>query len=426
MALTQDQIAKLVNLLRSHEQEFVQQGMMLTETLIHDASEFSRLFKGLTTQSVPKNPSLQSMQQTFQQVNIDGFRIFERTTTLLSCWSIGMLAQWDSNIVENTLSLDLSNSQIHTLPASLQHLVRLQSLNLRRNHLKQLPKWLGTLEELRELDISKNPLQSVPNNIRTLRIDHKQWGDLQSKIWSLTSLRHLDLRECGIRRIPWMIQQLVELRTLLVAHNTPLPRRENLSSTQLLQQRKELAKKCAYLPYSLFDLPHLERLEVRLSTYSIDWLERLEHQSKTFIDLMLQTDSRTIQSTSIIEEVFPTTEQAMWALGEVVQWNAYLQSSINELDLTSTQLLEVPQGIQYLDNLSHLNLSNNHLMTIPEWLSELSNVKILVLSGNPISELPTFLEYMSHLEELHLDGTQIDPEEFIWLEALMSHCELYF
>ena len=99
-------------------------------------------------------------------------------------------------------------------------------------------------------------------------------------IWSLTSLRHLDLRDCSIRRIPWMIQQLIELRTLLVAHNTPPPRRDHLSSVQLLEQRKRLAKKCAYLPYSLFDLPHLERLEIRLYTYSLEWLQRLEHHSK--------------------------------------------------------------------------------------------------------------------------------------------------
>ena len=123
---------------------------------------------------------------------------------------------------------------------------------------------------------------------------------------------------------------------------------------------------------------------------------------------------------------FPTTEQVIWALGEIVQWNSHLQSSINELDLTNTHLLELSQGIIHLDHLSHLNLSNNHLTTIPEWLPELSNLKVLVLSGNPISEIPTFLEYMTHLEELHLDGTYIEPEDFIWLEALMSHCELYF
>ncbi len=337
-----------------------------------------------------------------------------------------MLAQWNPKIVEETTTLTLSSSHLCTLPSTLQHLTKLQSLDLRHNRLQTLSTWLGDLTELKELNVSNNPLRSLPTNLRTLHIDDNQWSNLQTDLWSLTSLRHLDLRECTINRIPWMIQNLIELRTLLVAHNTPPPRRDHLSSLQLLQQRKELAKRCTYLPYSLFDLPHLEILELRLYTYSLDWLERLEHHSKKFIDLMLQTDSGTIQSTAIIENVFPNSEQALWALGEIVQWNVHLQSSINELDLTGTQMLELPRGITHLDNLSHLNLSDNHLSELPEWLMDIPSLKVLIVSNNPISILPTFLEDMTNLEEIHLDGTNIDTENRIWLEALMSHCELYF
>ena len=427
MTLTQEQLNKLIDLLCSKDQDFVQQGMILTETLIYDESDFFGLFKDLTTQPVPQTPSFQTIQQTFQRAQIDGIAIFERATqNLLSCWCLGMLAQWNTAIILETTTVDLSDSQLHTLPSILQRLTQLQSLDLHRNHLQHLPTWLGDLADLRELNVSKNPLRSLPNNLRTIRIDQDQWTNLQTELWSLHSLRHLNLQDCVIKHLPWTIQNLTELRTLLVAHNTPPPRREHLSTVQLLQLQKEALQKCAYLPYSLFDLPHLEKLELRLFTYSIDWLERLEHHSKTFIDLMLQTDSGTLESISVLEDVFPTSEQALWALGEIVQWNPYLQSSISELDLTGTHMLELPKGITYLHNLSHLNLSNNHLGKLPEWLMDLPLLKVLIVSDNPISVLPTFFEEMTHLEEIHLDGTQIDIENRLWLEALMSHCDLYF
>ena len=179
VALTQDQFNKLIDLLRSKQQAFVQQGMLLTESVIYEESDFFALFRGLTTYPVPQAPSFQTIRQIFQQAHIDEGRLCDHITETLSCWSLGMLAQWNPNIVENTLSLDLSDSQIQMLPSSLQHLTRLQSLNLRRNHLKQLPQWLGDLTELRELNVSKNPLHSLPTNLHTLHIDDKQWHDLQ-------------------------------------------------------------------------------------------------------------------------------------------------------------------------------------------------------------------------------------------------------
>ena len=149
-----------------------------------------------------------------------------------------MLAEWNSTIVEDTLSLDLSDSQIHTLPSSLQHLTRLQSLNLRRNRLEHVPKWLGHLEELREFDISKNPVRSLPKNIRTLRIDDEQWCNLQTELLSIQSLRHLDLQDCVIKHLSWTIQNLSELRTLIIAKNIPPPRRDTLSTSQLIKRQQ--------------------------------------------------------------------------------------------------------------------------------------------------------------------------------------------
>lgn len=74
----------------------------------------------------------------------------------------------------------------------------------------------------------------------------------------------------------------------------------------------------------------------------------------------------------------------------------------SKLNLSKSNLDEIPAKVFELTGLVELNLSNNNLTVIPPAIEKLYNLKMLDLSGNKLTTLPSELGYLKNLQDLRI------------------------
>ena len=95
-------------------------------------------------------------------------------------------------------------------------------------------------------------------------------------------------------------------------------------------------------------------------------------------------------------------------------------SNLTSLDLSNNEITKIPDSIAQLSNLTWLDLSNNEITKIPESIAQLSNLTSLDLRSNLITEIPDSIAQLSNLTELDLSSNQITeiPESIAKLSKL--------
>jgi internalin A len=93
-----------------------------------------------------------------------------------------------------------------------------------------------------------------------------------------------------------------------------------------------------------------------------------------------------------------------------------------KLNLSDTNLTELPESLGQLTQLKSLNLSNNQLTELPEFIGQLTQLQTLVLSLNELTELPEFIGQLIQLQTLELPYNQLTelPESVSQLTQLES------
>ncbi|MET3018363.1 leucine-rich repeat domain-containing protein [Flavobacterium hydatis] len=94
--------------------------------------------------------------------------------------------------------------------------------------------------------------------------------------------------------------------------------------------------------------------------------------------------------------------------------------NISKLDLSNSNLKEVPHEIFKLKNLRTLNLSGNLIKDIPKEISELKKLEVLDISNNKISNFFAKLCELRKLHTLNLNNNQIKtvPRQVLKLQHL--------
>ncbi|MCH2023961.1 MAG: leucine-rich repeat domain-containing protein [Saprospiraceae bacterium] len=100
----------------------------------------------------------------------------------------------------------------------------------------------------------------------------------------------------------------------------------------------------------------------------------------------------------------PTLEHLDLSYNNIVELGKELSRLVHlkHLDLSNNKLQSLPNSIATLKHLEVLILSNNQLSNFPEVISKLTKLKVLKLKGNNIKTVPTSIEKLYQLELLDL------------------------
>ena len=84
---------------------------------------------------------------------------------------------------------------------------------------------------------------------------------------------------------------------------------------------------------------------------------------------------------------------------------------------SNSHIQNIPENIQYVENITNIDISNNDLHDIPELtLSTMNKLKTLDISNNLFLSLPKGLQHSNRLESIYIAGNPINCNcDMLWL-----------
>jgi small GTP-binding protein len=100
-------------------------------------------------------------------------------------------------------------------------------------------------------------------------------------------------------------------------------------------------------------------------------------------------------------------------------------NQITMLDLSSTDLENLPKAIGDFNNLKELKLSENKLSKLPKNLKSLTQLERIDLSNNRFTHIPTSINHLTSLKQLNLSSNQVRniPK---WINGSDKPQKIYF
>ncbi|MES2629203.1 MAG: leucine-rich repeat domain-containing protein [Bacteroidota bacterium] len=96
------------------------------------------------------------------------------------------------------------------------------------------------------------------------------------------------------------------------------------------------------------------------------------------------------------------------------------------LDISSSKLNILPEGICNLTRLRELRLGNNNINVIPDCICKLKNLTVLTLWDNNVYKIPDCLATMPKLKQLDLYGMEYNFQEQADLKAKFPNLRIIF
>lgn len=276
----------------------------------------------------------------------------------------------------------------------------LQTLTIEGRASVQLPQSIWTLKSLKELNLHGEILSSLPEDISSLQtlqklsIQSYKLKQIPTSISKLQSLTELHLNCCNLLSVPEEISSLHSLRILsLVEYHGALPK-----AIGRLKSLTDLTLSSFYLtsiPEEIKSLTNLQKLTIFSS--SIERFPDYIWGLTSLVELTLKT----YRLASLSEEI------------------SSLQA-LQKLTIESGSLKQLPKSIGKLNQLTDLRLHCPALTSLPEALWSLKNLQKLSIRDGNFAEIPKGMWNFKSLIELEVTGQKIRsiPDEISSLKDL--------
>ncbi len=279
-------------------------------------------------------------------------------------------------------------------------------------------------QQLPELDLSYESyigekLTKIPacifeyTHLKKLNLRYNDIEEIPSEIAKLTNLESLDL--IGNEKLTSFPDELIELSTRISLRltwnvNSILPewfREVKQLGLEIIEPDQSSYKnriRIATIPDEILNLENLVLLKIWLR-YSNDWVRRLERLKELELDLSYS------QLKDLPESVGDLTNLIELNLSENLLDNLpeFMGNltKLTRLDLRFNQLKTLPEFMGNLTKLTRLDLSFNQLKTLPESMENLTDLIELNLSTNQLKYLPESVENLTELTRLDLSFNQL-------------------
>ena len=111
---------------------------------------------------------------------------------------------------------------------------------------------------------------------------------------------------------------------------------------------------------------------ITLDECPYDYLFALGTDAKPLIDAIIQKDSGLITNRRALKE--PSLMGIISGILSVAQWNATFANSIVHINLTESDVYDIPKEIKYLPKLKTLTLTNSMVRTLSDEIGELTEL----------------------------------------------------
>lgn len=330
-------------------------------------------------------------------------------------------------------NIELDKKILH----AISKLTNLKYLYLSKNKIKEIPKSFAKLIHLEELDLSNNQISSLPTYFANFI--HLKWLDIKSnnitqipdEFSNLLNIQKLDVSDTPIIKIPEAFYTIPNITIEL--DNTPIKRTneylENLSNndyTPLCYKQDEYLygaselrldsldneEELQQIKDSLYYVP-LESLEEPIQSNAQEIYESVftpintdndfnSNEIREIYDLLEKNNQQTLTHSSVVTSL----DLSYTNLKEIPHYLTKLKH-LEWLDLSYTNIDEISKSICQLQNLKTLDLKGNHIKYIPISILKLKNLETLILDDNEISNIPPFIHEMSSLKNIYLNKNRI-------------------
>jgi len=210
---------------------------------------------------------------------------------------------------------------------------------------------------------------------------------IAKKVAQARSTKVLALRECGLKSLPAGAADVADLRTVDLGVNALQQLPETISAWSLVKVLMCPQNALTSLPSAVGQLHSLEKLVLS------------QNQLKALpVEIALLGKLKTLSVDS--NKLGPH-------LGEV--FAGVVADSLDELDLSTNGLQDLPSSMSKLRALTRLMLSRNNLQSLPDWTGELVKITDLDASDNKLRTVPSALLQSTAISHLWLKGNAVDP-----------------
>lgn len=324
--------------------------------------------------------------------------------------------------IDSIKKLTLTNLKIETLP-DISVFSKAIFIDFRNNQIEkvQTKNWPDS-DSLEKIILSNNQIKKVrfkkSASVTTLDLSENELKRIPYSVRKLKNLKFLDVSKNHIKRIPCFLKKMDSLQELTINYNQlkKLSKRD-IKKFKNLKSIHMGANGLTHIPQNINELSEIETLNFGINSIST--------LPATFSELI------SLEHLIFYRNQFEEMPEEIWALKKLKQIDFYhnqikkIPDAIGSLDsllqifLAYNKIEEIPDTIFKLKKLKALYIHHNKIVMVPKEITQLNNLTYLDLGYNRIFEIPD-LSALKNLMEIDLQENTLSefPYELTEIESL--------